>query len=691
VSDEQPASDSDRQELLRALETGPCHRFADWPDPSVPKVAAGVYTIWEHGHLIYVGMAGRGLTAEDIKAPDEPRTAKGLSTRLNSHASGRRSGDQFCVYVCDRFVVPQLSDDQQAQIGDGSLSLDALTRKHIHDRYEYRYVTVANGIDALALERDVQVLRFYIADDGYKLGVWAFRQRQGHAKGNLEADRERRLQELPGWTWDHRADKWEEGFQRLLDYVDREGDARVPQSYAIDGYKLGVWVDSQRSRYSKGTLPADRQRRLQDLPGWIWDPQADKSEEGFRRLLDYVEQNGDARVPYSCKIDGYPLGQWVVAQRSHYARGRLGADRQRRLQDLPGWTWDPYADKWEEGFERLLDYVERHGDARVAKSYIVDGYPLGAWVGTQRAWHANGKLDPDRRRRLQDVTGWTWDPFTDTWEEGFRLLLDYVERHRDARIAKSYTIGGYKLGDWVTRQRHLRSEGRLDADRERRLHDLPGWAWDAAAAKWEEGFRQLLDYAEHHGDARVPQSYTVDGYPLGAWVGTQRAFNTKGKLDPDRKRRLQDLPGWTWDLLADKWEEGFQRLLEYVERHGDARVPVSYTVDHYPLGRWVSKQRVTYARGTLDADRQRRLQQEVPGWTWDPFADQWEEGFSQLQRYVESNGDARVPRKYSIDGYQLGDWVTTQRQRHAKGTLDADRENRLQDLPGWTWKAMSST
>ena len=41
--------------------------------------------------------------------------------------------------------------------------------------------------------------------------------------------------------------------------------------------------------------------------------------------------------------------------------------------------------------------------------------------------------------------------------------------------------------------------------------------------QWEEGFRRLLDYVERHGDARVPQSYTVDGYQLGAWVSTQRA------------------------------------------------------------------------------------------------------------------------------------------------------------------------
>ncbi|MGO9153987.1 hypothetical protein [Mycobacterium sp.] len=156
MSHEQSATNSDQQELLRALETGPCHRFSEWPNRSVPKVAAGVYTVWEHDRLIYVGMSGRALAAEDIAAPDEPAKAKGLWTRLDSHASGRRSGDQFCVYVCDRFVVPRLSLQQQAQIGDGVLSLDALTRKHIHDHFEYRYVPVGNGSDAFALERDVQ-------------------------------------------------------------------------------------------------------------------------------------------------------------------------------------------------------------------------------------------------------------------------------------------------------------------------------------------------------------------------------------------------------------------------------------------------------------------------------------------------------------------------------------------------------
>jgi hypothetical protein len=61
-------------------ETGRSYRFADWPNESVPKVAAGVYTIWDAGRLIYVrGNGGqRVLATHDLDAPDEPVKAKGL-------------------------------------------------------------------------------------------------------------------------------------------------------------------------------------------------------------------------------------------------------------------------------------------------------------------------------------------------------------------------------------------------------------------------------------------------------------------------------------------------------------------------------------------------------------------------------------------------------------------------------------
>jgi hypothetical protein len=131
---------------VQELEAGSLHRFGDWPNDQVPKRVAGVYTVWDGGRLLYVGMSGRAMTAEHLEvSPNGRVVTKGLWTRLNAHASGRRSGDQFCVYVCDRFVVPALTPSQQEQLAAGGLSLDDLTRRFIRDRLAYRFVSPPMG------------------------------------------------------------------------------------------------------------------------------------------------------------------------------------------------------------------------------------------------------------------------------------------------------------------------------------------------------------------------------------------------------------------------------------------------------------------------------------------------------------------------------------------------------------------
>jgi hypothetical protein len=154
---------------------------------------------------------------------------------------------------------------------------------------------------------------------------------------------------------------------------------------------------------------------------------------------------------------------------------------------------------------------------------VVDGYNLRAWIKKQRAAFAQGQIGAERQRRLQDLPGYTWDPFADKWEEGFTQILRYVKRHGDARVPRSYTEDGYNLGVWVKAQRAKHSKGTLDADRERRLEAVPGWKWETLRGKWDEGFNQLLKYVRQNGDARVPRwTVTDDGYRLGAWINTQR-------------------------------------------------------------------------------------------------------------------------------------------------------------------------
>jgi hypothetical protein len=80
--------------MLDAVCTGPLDWFRDCPNPRVPLVAAGVYTVWDGETFICAGMAGRSLTAEQIQAgiaasapmqrADEAATSSTSTERIDS-------------------------------------------------------------------------------------------------------------------------------------------------------------------------------------------------------------------------------------------------------------------------------------------------------------------------------------------------------------------------------------------------------------------------------------------------------------------------------------------------------------------------------------------------------------------------------------------------------------------------------
>ena len=88
-------------------------------------------------------------------AEASPR-AKGLRNRFASHASGRRRGDQFCIYAFDRLVLPVLGTDQITAAARGDLSPDGETPRYIHERLSYCFAVAEDGRRALAMVRTLQ-------------------------------------------------------------------------------------------------------------------------------------------------------------------------------------------------------------------------------------------------------------------------------------------------------------------------------------------------------------------------------------------------------------------------------------------------------------------------------------------------------------------------------------------------------
>jgi hypothetical protein len=344
---------------------------------------------------------------------------------------------------------------------------------------------------------------------------------------------------------------------------------------------------------------------------------------------------------------------------------------------------------WDESFRALVAYKEIHGNCKVPVTYQ-DDLGLGHWVCDQRRWRCT-KLSQDQRDRL-DQLGFHWETKQERdnrlWDEKFQKVREYRREHLDCCVPRNYKQDP-ELGTWVNYQRTLHSQGRLRQDRETKLESI-GFTWSKSSGtrdtskedeKWFEKYKKLVDFSKEHGHCIVSHSCKKDR-SLRRWVQTQRYFNEKEILKKDRKELLDEL-GFVWridkadanaSLTQRKWDEMFDRLVEYKQINGHVNVPLSF--QKWGLGRWVVNRLAEGRNGQLDPRRAKRL--VAIGMNFDS---RWNENFEKLKAYKKTNGHCRVSR---TENNRLADWARRQRQYRGEGKLRPERTMEL-DAVGFVW------
>jgi hypothetical protein len=207
-----------------------------------------------------------------------------------------------------------------------------------------------------------------------------------------------------------------------------------------------------------------------------------------------------------------------------------------------GFDWNPFVSTWEKRYKQLLTFKKQYGHCNVPPTGKKNK-SFASWISHQRTLKSKNGLSPERIRRL-NALGFTWNTKDAQWEAMYSRLRTYKKRHEDCNVPGIWKQDP-SLRLWVQRQRKLKGKGQLSPEGIRRL-DAQGFTWDTnRTQKWEAMYSRLRTYKKRHGDCTVTRNWKQD-LSLALWVGTQRQSKAKGRLSPERIRRLKTL-GFAWN------------------------------------------------------------------------------------------------------------------------------------------------
>lgn len=427
------------------------------------------------------------------------------------------------------------------------------------------------------------------------------------------------------------------------------------------------------------------------VPVVLDDGAEDPSDDAFKQIITVISALGmhDERI-----IEEFKL----IANGRRGGRGRIvdidvpeivRVKFEDFISNVEIQIWDRLSFGWVKGFEELKVYVEEYGDANVPQRFVcIGGFKLGHWVGRHRVEYVGGNLPQESINQLEALPGWSWDGVEAMFENGMVALKSFIEENGHARVpSRCVADDGFKLGNWVLNRRKAYKAGRLSHQRIAELETFPGWEWNTLDTEFETGLRAYNDYVDTFGHSKVPRSFTTeDGFFLSNWIRARRRDYKVGRLSQQRTEQLEALPGWTWDVLEEEFDQGLAHLRAFVSEYGHARVPARFENDDgFRLGGWVSARRKNYKNGKLTEAQIEKLEAS-PGWAWDALEAKFLEGLDRLQVFVSEHGHSDVSSSYlSNDGFRLGVWVSNRRKAFRVGNIPCEHKKKLGELPGWVW------
>lgn len=210
---------------------------------------------------------------------------------------------------------------------------------------------------------------------------------------------------------------------------------------------------------------------------------------------------------------------------------------------------DPLFQKY---LKLLKAFRRKNGHCLVPTVYVFKECNLGAAVNSLRTRQRKNLLSDDCVAAL-DAIDFVWDAFEYHFDKGLKALVQYKRVHGDCLVPARFEVEGFKLGEWVRRQREFRTADRISNSRIDKL-DGVGFVWQARLRKatwFEDGCALLQRFYDDFGHTNVPASYYVGPHNLRSWCETCKSKFAAGDLTPKQIRQLRKI-GFEPDVAVNE-------------------------------------------------------------------------------------------------------------------------------------------
>ena len=359
--------------------------------------------------------------------------------------------------------------------------------------------------------------------------------------------------------------RWHLRFGALKKYMDQHGQ-EPSKDTEYGGFKIGAWLESQRSAYRKGRLNEDREELLSQL-GVRWGSYKDTERSWVRYMVAataFFDKNGKLPSQGEESPEGLKIGVWLNHQRRLFRKGALREDRKTAIDNLLGDILNPGGSKVDRNLAAYKDYVEKTGKQPERRTFH-EGVSIGNWLVNSIRPQKN-KLPAGLVEKL-DALGFVWETgrkkrasnpasrlhqpgntppcipqdSTGSWYKNFeccRALMRTLSRKID--IADTYRT--VKVGEWFQVESQIYAAGAFSEIKrllfrsliyldENHGSVLKDWFWN---------YSHCLEFVLSNPTAPM-KDFSSDGIHFGEWFEKQVGLMEKGALLVRQENAIQEL------------------------------------------------------------------------------------------------------------------------------------------------------